>query len=169
MVAESRLGIVESLRQALAEPQELVYVEELQNRQNALVRSFMVGELDVDTFRRQLLEINEESLGQTTTFSLDYPGPLYGILRRLGADQNTAQSIAEEERAHYSEAIRQGLQARIKIVVAKGNASRLSCYVSYQVPEDIETDDLREKIKAVTLAPAEPSEDDLAKLPGSVV
>lgn len=157
------MSLVERTRERFKNPLPHKQVTESQAQFNDLRREFFDGEIDLIEFRRKLSELEE-----TNGIILYQPGPLYGLLRRLGINKETSRRVADEERAHFQAAKREGLNPRIVINFSKGEEAQktyLNAFVYYQIPEEIGSEKMREILIEIALAPEKPSKDDLAKLP----
>lgn len=139
-----------------------------QNEINGLVRAFMNREIDIVAFREQLIQLHEND---DMFVVLTHPGPVLGFLLKLGLDPESATNLAEEERAHYRVAQEQGLSPKIifsfsqREIVEEPTGMFLNAFVSYEIPDRLDPDTLRYAIRTISLAPENPSQDDLAKLP----
>lgn len=163
------MSLVELARQRARNPLSHEEVRKEQEQINQLVRQFCAGEINLRKLREGLFAL--QGLRETSSVVLNYGGPLYGLLRRLGLDKETARLLADEERAHLQAAERAGLTPRIIFEFSQCPDEEgilkqfLNIFVSYQIPEEIGEEQLRQAIREISLAPQEPSEDDLAKLP----
>ncbi|MBI3397157.1 hypothetical protein HY045_01630 [Candidatus Woesebacteria bacterium] len=166
------MSYVERAKQILFDPLEYEEVHALQIYTNQLVGGFLDGTITVNQLRKGLSVRESDKL-----IKLPYPGPLYGLLRKLGFDQDLCRHIAYEERDHYSAAIAFGLETKIIIQVSKPREVDntyprqlfLNVYLSFKIPDNIDPNILKEIIRQVVLAPKHPSQDDLAKIPPSSV
>lgn len=166
------MGLVE---QALERAADITYRPEVigrQSLQNELVRDFMLGNIDVTSLKQGLLHLGQDE----NAIVLPSPGPLYGLLRELGVDIDKAKKRTAEEKAHYLAAKEVGLNSRVLIVfseesvnstsgIKKGN---MDVFLAYQIPDEMEEEEVRSAIQKISLAPESPSADDLAKLPSNL-
>lgn len=140
---------------------------ERQEQTNTLARQLCEGKISLADFRKALFKLQEKDEG----IVLVHPGPLYGLLRKFGFDKETAQQVANEERAHFQVAQKEGLNPRIVLEFSKEKDEKgfttyyLTPFVAYQIPKEIEEETLRRIMVEIALAPEKPSEDDLVSLP----
>lgn len=140
---------------------------ERQEFANTLVRQFCGGEIGLVEFREKLFELQEKG----EKIVLDYPGPLYGFLRKFGFDKETARRVTDEEKTHFQVAQKEGLNPRIVLEFSKEKeeegiwAHYLDIFVAFQIPNEIEEGKMRKILVEIAIAPEKPSEDDLASLP----
>lgn len=139
----------------------------------SLEQAFLAGKLSLEEFlsaRHSLSETNG-------IITLPSPGPLYGLLRRLGLDITTCKIITYEERDHLAVAREQGVtNTQIKIVISRGEepvsqdptfprAVSIQVSLNYSLPKGISDARAREIMTKILLAPSSPSKSDLAKIP----
>lgn len=161
------MSLIERARERAKNPKPHRQIVERQEGSNDLTRQFCSAEINLNTFREKLFKLQKID----DEIVLNNPGPLYGLLRELGLDKESAQEIAEEERAHFRVAQREGLNPRIVLefseeIDEEGTLKQyLNALVVYQIPKEIEGKKMRKILKEIALAPEEPSEDDLASLP----
>lgn len=140
---------------------------ERQKQINTLARQFCESKIGLADFRKALFKLQEKDEG----IILVHPGPLYGFLRKFGFDKETARRVADEERAHFQVAQKEGLNPRIVLEFSTGEnregvtTYHLDIFATFQIPEEIEDDKMRKILEEIALAPEEPSENDLASLP----
>ena len=166
------MSIVERARKAAASPQSLTEHLNNQSAHNRAISRFMSDTgaiLAPGVFAARF----QSDLDESEAIFLPSPGPLYGLLRKLGIDIETCKRVAYEERDHYAAARSLGLKTRISIEFTRKTASELlegeisqtfvHVYLHYTLPPDANPDQARRMIETISLAPRHPSPDDLAK------
>lgn len=140
---------------------------------NKQVRQFFMGDISLS----ELNEATKDILNEENSIVLDFPGPLYGLLRRIGFDKNEAKKISFDEKAHYYVAKEEGIKVS-KFAIqfsSNDNYNKLSndtlktfqyrIYFWFKLPKNMDNDKAREAFRKILLAHEEPSPDDLAKIP----
>lgn len=164
------MSIVEATLAAARNPVKKEVSEGWDVKKRDLTRKFLGGNIDLDDYRSQQLPLSVPDWA----ISLPYPGPLYGLLRRIGVNQKETRKITYEERAHYDIARKAGIFNGVHIEFVESDCGKLeesalcgemNVFISYYIPQDEDPQKVRAIIRDILLAPSEPSEDDLAKLP----
>lgn len=164
------MSIVETTVAAARNPVKKEVSEGWDVKKRDLTHKFLSGNINLDDYRSQQLLLSVPDWA----VSLPYPGPLYGLLRRIGVDQNETQRITYEERDHYDVARKAGIYNKVHIEFIEKDCEdptddlscgEMSVFISYFIPRDKNPEEVKEIIRNILLAPPEPSEYDLAKLP----
>lgn len=156
------MGYLELARQLIAQAGPDFVHQRKRDDANALVKGFMTQRTD---FATTLHHLRNTDL-PTTYLTLPSPGPLYGFLRKLGVSSQEASRITTEERFHYQIANQAGLPSRILVKFTRNESGdiQINVYLSYSLPQSLTEAQARQLIHAISLAPPDPSPDDLAKL-----
>ena len=160
------MSIVEKLQRMIENPVSQARIDKLQTEINFAVNSYYVGEFSKEELDYILKVLNEEN--NLDRLELHYPGPLYGLLRKANLSQTDARSLADEERAHYFSAVENDAHDPYFVLyVAEENGKRfVNVFLSYQ-PDFTESDEkIKQSIFNISMAPYDPSIDDLAKIFG---
>jgi hypothetical protein len=162
------MSLVELAKEKARNPKPREGIINIQDFQNLHILEFTKGDIGLVTLRQRLRELGKDR----DIIELLSPGPLYGLLRKIGLGKQKANEITEEERAHFLVAKQYGLNSRIIIEFSEANGNKnsvlpsfMDVYFVYDIPEDIDDDRMRTIIEEISLAPEFPSADDLAKLP----
>lgn len=167
------MSIVEDARRAARNPVERAKSLDWNRSKSDLTRRFLAKEIDLEDYRTQ-----QERLSiPEWVVTLPFPGPLYGLLRKIGLDKEGSKQITYEERKHYDTAQKAGVYDKVHIEFVGDECSgpnedttcgEMNVFISFNIPEDLPPNKVREIIRDILLAPPHPSDDDLAKLPENI-
>lgn len=163
------MSYIERTLNAAQNPVDEEVALEWRKNKEELTRKFFRGEIDGKTY----LERQKNYNIPPWVVTIPYPGPLYGLLRRVGVDKKTSSDIAYHERDHYavSQANHVFGAVHLEFIRKKGDKSSINSnefamrvFISFELPDDIDEEKLKSIIKEVLLAPEHPGPEDLAKI-----
>ncbi len=159
------MRLVEHLRELMSNPVSQSRIDKIQEDISFAVKSYYIGDFTKEELEYILMVLNEEN--DLDRLTLQFPGPLYGLLRKANLSPTEARSITDEERAHYLAAKENKLENPYFVIYISEEGGRkfINTFVSYGLDFSRPDEEIRQAIYDISTAPDNPSVNDLAKLP----
>ena len=161
------MGYVERAHDIIENPASKENLLKEREEKNELYRQFFSEEISLVELRTQLSFVEERT--SESKIGLPWIGPLYGLLRKIGIPQEEVKEVVVEEKEHYISAQIEGIQINgvdlIFFQDSETGKNYVKPFLSFNIPEGLSDKKTREVLKRFFLAPENPSEDDLAKIP----
>lgn len=137
-------------------------LDEIQNQQDNMLKELMAGNIDYETFRREMDTLSSSDDG---VLLLDDINEFALALESTSLNDHAREWILSHEYSHYLAAVSYGLESRFFLRFAKDGDGRISVTPGVRVvwPEGIDREKQRRIMTIITGAPEELSESDFRR------
>jgi len=156
------MSLVERARATALSPKDHTEIVKRQQLANELVRQFYAGKIDLATLAKSLPKREEEK-----EIIIEFAGPVYGFLRRIGLDRENAKNLAQEERAHFFKAREYGLNPYFVFEISQDidqNGQKrhyFNSFVFFEIPQNVDPQKAKQIMSEIFSAPGFFSVDNL--------